>query len=246
MRIGILTFSTANNYGAQLQAHALQKQIQNMGHTCLHIKIKNRKNARISIKETIKFFLKIKCRIAFFLFRRDYIEFDKKKYTSKSMAELNKKYDLFISGSDQVWNMKNGLNPFFYQMFVSEKRKKVAYAASIGLTEIPEQRHDEVINALDKFNLISVREHQAQKLLELYLDKKIAYVLDPVLLFPRSYWDKLLNPPTEKKPYIFVYGTEMTKDLKQCANRLSQQTGLAIKTIYKYDDIKALDWKTGR
>ena len=110
MKISILTFSKESNFGANLQCYALCKTLQNMGHQVDIIDIQLPKK-RFSWYSTL---LQFPQEFLFFLFRKKYLNFFTKKY--KTTAELQNgqhKSDLYIVGSDQVWNpdITKRLNP---------------------------------------------------------------------------------------------------------------------------------------
>ena len=145
MRIGILTFSEADNYGAMLQAYALATIISKIGHECLIIRyrnqniwkaynyvgLKHRPSAKSFFKKNIELFLFRKRRVAFESFRQ---KLPITKTIIDPKTELNLyNIDKYIVGSDQVWNPRNTQNDTAYLLdFLKDDDKKIAYAASFG------------------------------------------------------------------------------------------------------------------
>src|SRR5699024_8399387 len=123
-------------------------------------------------------------------------------------------YDLFISGSDQVWNLKLTNNDYNYFLkFVKDDNKKVSYASSFGYSNIPEEYRENSIKYLNKYKIITVREKKGQQIIENIVKRNATTVLDPTLLLNKEEWMKLAKPPTFKMPnkYILLYLVSPTK-----------------------------------
>lgn len=149
MTVGILTFHRALNYGAVLQAYALKTAIETKGHKAEIIDYRNSvieslyKYPKLSDQKTIKDKIKyILCsrwekskRDKFELFRKTQLEIENAKaYTEGDIADIKDLYDVFLVGSDQVWNPDaHNFDKNFYLDFVSQKHKKHSYAASFGV-----------------------------------------------------------------------------------------------------------------
>ena len=145
MNIGILTFVNTINYGAALQAYALQQTIEEAGHMCEIIdytcekvdKIHNPKKAarKSGIKLLLYPFLRVilqKRYDRFMQFKKEYCRFGA-PCNKASIAALTDKYDRIIVGSDQVWNADiTGDDRSFLLDFLNDDHKKYSYAASIG------------------------------------------------------------------------------------------------------------------
>ena len=62
-------------------------------------------------------------------------------------------YDVYVAGSDQIWNPKifpdGRFDPVFFGAFTD--RRKVAYAPSFGIPQIPEEMEEELRGYLDQF-----------------------------------------------------------------------------------------------
>ena len=107
-------------------------------------------------------------------------EFKNKHLKIKYFNDLNElksncdNYDLFIAGSDQTWSTIV-YNPFYYINFTD--KKKIAYAVSIGSSQIPKQFQDEIKKNIKDFSFISTREESAKNALLPLYNKKITFVL---------------------------------------------------------------------
>ena len=197
-KIGITTFQGAYNYGAILQAYALQKTLSDIGND---VKIINYYNENIydqyrtfrkkhhGLSSAIKIFIydvylwSIKSRRNknFKKFISDNINLTDKKYEKAEIEKMA--FDVIVTGSDQVWNknITSGLDDI-YTLNIENSAKKISYAASIGDNKILEDNKSEYKEKLQKLDLISVRETSTKPILEKVINRKVDVVLDPTLL----------------------------------------------------------------
>ncbi|PWK92654.1 polysaccharide pyruvyl transferase family protein [Hallerella porci] len=243
MKVGILTFHFAHNYGAVLQCFALQKYLQNRGHEVFIIDYAKRclvdYYAWWNYKRIIrKNFLKGVREIFLLPFR-------KKRFTSfesfqKKIFKLAtpEKVDCFVIGSDQVWNtnITVGFDDMYWGNAPCQRGKNVfSYAASMGdaLTKIDKNI---VASHLKNFKKISVREYDlAQELLLCSGQSEIDLVPDPTLLLTEDEWSNLADAPLKKDSYILVYQVRASIKVKKIAEAVSRQLGKKI--IYLSPDL---------
>lgn len=195
MKIGILTFHWATNYGAILQAFALQAYLKSIGHD---VKIINYKPARYD--DTLYYFFRYRkflqyrtyrciCRKESFLksFRSRHLIQTQRFSKEQDLTVEASMYDILITGSDQV------LNPFFLQsgerggstayfLGFTNTVKKISYAASFGCTEYPVHLREKIKSLLTSFHAISVREVTGQAIVASLGFKDVELVPDPTLL----------------------------------------------------------------
>ncbi len=142
------------------------------------------------------------------------------KYIS-GYNELNnicKNYDAFIAGSDQTWSPLV-YNPYYYITFTDIK--KISYAASIGITHIPEDLVSDIRSNIASYHNISVREESAKNALQPLYNKEISVVLDPTLLLRNDEWSKLAVLP-DTKNYILCYFLETNNWYYEYALKMSK------------------------
>ena len=228
MKVGILTYHRSNNVGAVLQNYALQQVLNKYGvenetidYKCDFIEQNNRilfgKNLKANLKKLIELNTLIKREHKFKEFRKKYLLISPKVYSQSSIQNSNEIYDLFISGSDQVWNMKLNREDYNYFLkFVKDDSKKIAYAASFGYSVIPNEYEENTLNYLNKFKYISVREKQSKELLANY-NIKSDVVLDPTLLLDSNKWEKIIKNLNIKKKFIFIYMVAYTPEILNVA-----------------------------
>lgn len=139
-----------------------------------------------------------------------------------NIAECNKDYDIFITGSDQVWNLRWYRKPFFLD-FVQEGKKKISYAASISMDYLTDEQKELFKNHLKDFKAISVREKQAISLLEGLTSVEPQLVVDPTLLLNREDWDNICSERIVKEKYIFCYALGDNKIMRKLLKKYAKK-----------------------
>ena len=137
-------------------------------------------------------------------FNQHKIRHSEKVYDDSNIAQSIQHYDIFVTGSDQVWNPDCYLKPFYLE-FVPPEKGKIAYAASIAKQYLKEKERAIFDNALQSFDAVSVREKRGVCLLGNLSPVKVRHVLDPTLLTDVSVWDTLCSGTKAKKGYLFCY-----------------------------------------
>jgi hypothetical protein len=123
-----------------------------------------------------------------------------KEVNSGNLKELNNRYDIFISGSDQIWfPNKEIFNSFYYLEFTDESKLRIAYAPSIGVSLYPDEYKLRVKPLLERFNYLSTREKIGSELLGSFCKRKIESVLDPTLLMTRDEWENIIDHAVKNK-----------------------------------------------
>lgn len=219
MKIGLLTLHSFYNYGAMLQAYATQVALTKMGfdvqlinHYPLDLEKQN-DHMPLSFhprKLIMYFVLKLDRRYQQRLKRfRDFrkvFNLTKRYFTEDEIYNNPPKFDVYIIGSDQVWNMENGINPFCFLDFVKGHGKKISYAPSFGGSSIPEKYKPRLRELLADFSAISTREDDGVSIIKEATGRDAVQVLDPTLLLSKPEWNELIQnteKPTEK--YILIY-----------------------------------------
>jgi len=219
MEVGILTFHWATNYGAILQAYALQTYLQKMGHTVYIINYRPKWHKKNLLKcfYTKRFWL-IPDNISEYL-KEKKLEVFRKKYLNEtalyeSLDKLKKNppdFDAYICGSDQIWNPwfttcgEGKPTAVYFLDFGDQKVKKIAYAVSFGCITYPDAAAEFVKKYLSKFNHISVRENSGLEILS-KLDFRCTFVLpDPTLLIDLSVYSFINLADKIKTKIAFEY-----------------------------------------
>ena len=251
MKVGILTFHNAINYGAVLQAYALQQTVSTLGAECEIVdyscpavekqyrrkKMSECASWKIYVNDILSLHRLDKKKEAFRNFRhKNLMLSDRIETVSKDLSE---KYDAVIVGSDQVFNPKNTDGDSAYLLDFNGKAKKIAYAASIGnnafLNLWQEKYKVDYKTLLGAFHCISFREKEAADFMTQLLGQTYRTVLDPVLLAGNPLWKRFDSPPPEEE-YVFVYNLGNIPLLVDFVRNLHRKTGLKVCVVYT--DIK--------
>lgn len=255
MKVGILTFSCAHNYGAVLQCYALQETIKSMGHEvevinyrpkylvnsykpfCLRKLLKRDpietfKNLKMLFLTWDKRCERFNC---FESFISQYIQYS--PWNGDSANGIPYDYDAYVIGSDQIWNnaITRGWEPLYFAQFPFPKDRKIyiTYAASMGREYFnSEEDKKYVTNALATFDAISVREDTLVKLLQPLTNKKVKVVLDPTLIVPHEVWSNIAVKPIKKKKMVLLYQVKRDDKAKEIAEHIAMQIKGEVVEIY--------------
>lgn len=151
--------------------------------------------------------------------------------TETELRELSEKYDIIMSGSDQVWNPE-ALDPTYLLQWIPAGKKKVSYGSSLSMTKIPEKYYDIYRNALSSFDSISIRDDKCRKQLSEIVSRNVSTVVDPVILLGRTALaQKQKYIDLGNKPYIFCYFLGNKTVHRKKAIEYAMRNGLEIKAI---------------
>lgn len=254
MKIKTLTTYNVYNYGASLQAYALMKYLQNKGH---EVEIINYQPEYLRRKYDYKWvnpeskmskylLTRFAYRIMKFLQRQTTLKRKKAfdvftdhlliqtdiKYLSYNELKNNPpKADLYIVGSDQIWNVfyETGKDDAFFLDFV-KKGKKASYAASFSYLNIDSENKKRIKRLLEDFTSVSVREYHGVNILK-EIGIESTWVLDPVFLLSKNEWEILINKYNKKEKYLLIYDFEGNKSLKKFAIKYAKEHNLKIYSI---------------
>lgn len=236
-KIGILSFHHSKSFGAVLQCYALCKVLKEFGHEAelidykpwniLRRKIGLHKTTIIRPSEFIENIFYIRPKFRNFINR--HIPKSRITYwSSKSLKRNCPKYDIYISGSDQVWNSKifHVFDTSYFLDFVPNGQGRlVSYAASFGEDQ-PEENKDILTKLINRFSNISVREKHGQNLVKALTGKSSEVVMDPVFLL-KDYNEIIVNSFTSK-PYILVYCLEKTDEFLNIVMKMKENSKLEV------------------
>jgi hypothetical protein len=253
LKIGIITYHFVPNYGAAMQAWALQEYLMGEGYD---VKIIDYRPSHLifggnlfiprnilGVKmNCIKLLLKVcafrslfskKERIKnqkFAKFHKDFFRLTKQRlHNHKELNNLDEKFDVYICGSDQIWNASNhsGIDDAYFLGFLSNLDKKVSYAASFGRASIEDSYKCRIARLLKSFNFISVRELSGTHIVKELTNYDVEYVLDPTLLFHGDYPEPHESADS-KGSFIFSYALRARKLVASTNDYISKKLNLEI------------------
>ena len=238
-KIGILTYHRAYNYGAVLQTYALQSAIQKLDYNVEIIDYRCDYSENIgsekSIKNIIKFILSghriNQTKKKFIKFRNDKLNLSNDNFNRDNIEKVADSYEVYIVGSDQVWNYQgSNFDKTYFLDFVKQNMKKKSYAASFGISGIPPKYEKEYIRLLNEFNDISVREKQGVNIINNLLGKDCKLVLDPTLLLSKNEWKEKASITNRiiKEKYLLIYSFGMTDSIYSTAKKIAKERNLKI------------------
>lgn len=255
MRIAIITYSRIYNYGSALQTYALNKYLTDLGHDVKTIDyaqpqqekskehIFSKSKGLMSVIRNIQTLIYkkqlLQSREKFRDFYNDYVPKTKTITDKEELKLLENEFDLFICGSDQIWNTSYfGFDTSYLLSFVSDKRKCISYAASIGTSKLNFGDEQMFKEHLSDFKKIMVREKIAAKLLQNVVPKEVDVVMDPVFLVKKERWDELSIESTIQKPYALCYFIGNIEGMREKAQQLRKECKLPLIVIR----INLRDW----
>ena len=243
IKTATITFQNTNNFGAALQCYALQNVIKQIGAENEVLNYTSpflNKSYKLSVMKE-KGFVRYILGMAYALLRaprnKAFIRFRKKLSLSKELDKENihtiqDNYDLFISGSDQVWNGSLvGYDDTYFLGFVKDKRKKASYAASFGFLNIPDNLKAKYRELLGTYQYYNVRETSGVSIIKDLLGVDANLTVDPTLLLGRENWEKIMVLPKEKNKYILVYQISPSSKLIEVVKKLKATTGYKVVAV---------------
>lgn len=257
MKIGIITIHNSPNYGASLQAFALWKYLSDLGNEveiidlyrphqpeylpskrficCRQEKKGLKRNVKSLTKKFCHFFRPIRhlTNVACDRFNsfNSQVKLSRPFFSVDELYASPPLYDIYITGSDQLWNPMQPfcLEPYFLT-FVPKGKRRLSYASSIGITELTTCEKTMFSTWLKDYDAISVRETQAKRLIESLIEKKVKQVADPTFLLDRSQWFSMAVMPPKTEQYLLLFTLQYNPILLNYTLLLSEQSGL--KVIY--------------
>lgn len=252
-KIGIITLNGYFNYGNRLQNYALEQVLRSIGFKVETIIVDN-KNLDVPINRK-KFLDKIKGKkgkdliffsknkIKKYLYNQNHLNLQReeifKEFSLKYLSEtdftiseknipqdLLNRYDYFITGSDQVWNPNYTSGSSIYFLTFAPKNKRISYAASFGISDIPEEHKENYTKWLSDLSFLSVREEAGSRIIKDLTGRDAKVHVDPTMLLEKEDWLSISQRPSNKpmKPYLLTYflgktTKERNKRIKDIAKR---------------------------
>lgn len=247
-KVGIITWHYHENYGSALQAFAMQRIIEKLGYD---VEIINyRANAKTGLIYSILRFFKnhlyylpnslLGRAKAFYQFRKRFFT-ESSMYTSnEELIEEANHYDIYICGSDQIWAPNRFDLPYLLN-FVSDDKKKIAYAPSVVIDNFTEEQKNMLKKELLRFDYLSLREPYGVDIIKKIIDMEVIDVLDPTLLLNRKDYEPIIRNVGVKNPYILCYLIGDKREHRDMVMKIKEQYGYDIITL----PFKAFDQNFG-
>lgn len=270
MKIGIVTYVKCDNYGAELQAFALQWKLNSLGYDAEVINLEKRnidmkrnpdvimgaikqrfkQEGVFAIVSIVRKFLETKKRITdedkykainenkhklFERFFENKVRHSEKYYTLDEISNATDlKYDVYIAGSDQIWNYihTDRLDVYFLMFANKFKAKKISYAASVSIYNIPKKWRAAYKTYFENIDVLSVRELHGAELVSKYSNKKAEVVLDPTFLLTKEDWVReVANDCGVEGDYLLIYTLSGSPHIRKMAHDIARHLNLKVVNI---------------
>ena len=215
-KIAIITVHVGQNFGSNLQTIATSDVIKSIGCEPVVVNyIPNRVTKAHYWNEAVSSAKKFIRRVlAYPIFLKNwhlYQDFLKSKcdlsspiYDEDDFAKCCPQADVYLTGSDQVWNSSHnqGINTRYY--YEGIEGKKVSFSSSFGIEKLPITEYEKVKGLLSSYDSISVREDSAKQIIE-SMGYNATQLLDPTFLLNKEMWCNYMTPRKIKQPYLLIY-----------------------------------------
>lgn len=251
-KIGIITFHRAHNYGAVLQAYALQKAIKKLGYNVGFVDKQN-----VNIRNAYRLYPRLSIsKLSIELRKLAHLILDYKRKKSRyhafeyfisknlNLFEVNNvkgDFDTLVLGSDQIWNFEytSGFDDLYFGVdSCFNSSKIVSYAASMGHSKLTDELNKQLKNNLLRLNAIGVREDSLKEYIESNLSLDSEVNLDPTLLLEKDDWLEICDDEIEKEPYLLVYEVQENALTSSVVKFISKQLGLKVITLCARTDFR--------
>lgn len=256
-KIYLITFHRAQSYGAFLQAFALQNCPELKKYNPIYIdyyperfryksyalEVSGRSIFSRMLKFPASFICKTRMHFCIHNYVKRYLKLTKNTYYEPSeLLELSDTADIYVSGSDQIWdrrydNIENVL-PYYLNF---TKKRKYSYSSSCGEMQYYTNKNNEtyvkILNELKTYSCITVRERASADDLNKCYPYKAEMMIDPTFLLSNQEWNAYLRPGKVKHKYVLVYGLYRNPALKEYALKLAHEKKMKIINICDMFDI---------
>lgn len=251
MKIGVLTFFRPLNNGAVLQACATTKIVlKKMGADAELIDFRLQRietdralfgkkrilretdalrRIRRVLADVVRFPMNYRQRKLYDSFIKTHLQTSREiYYTQEDLTQKCQQYDAYLVGSDLVWSplMAEGVNPVYFLNFVKGNKPKIAYAPSIGTTQLSEEEMEKYKAYLGFLDFVSLREKSSAEQLKSITGYPVEAVLDPTLLTEEKDWQPFYRQEAMvQEPYIFAFSLEQSDLLIDTVHNLAEKAG---------------------
>ena len=221
-RVGVITMNQVINYGSALQTYATYVILKQLGHDCIiidycypnefhyqHGAVKMELSWRSRIAKKFGLTVNWRMRLVLQRFLKKNVCLSRLYKNPNELLQSPPDCDIFISGSDQIWNpVFNYEDNSYLLAFVPDGKRRVAFSSSFSTLTLPANRSCDYKRWLSKYAAISVREKSGICIVKNLTGKNAECTLDPTLVLDSVYWNAFAdkaNKTRSTKPYILVY-----------------------------------------
>lgn len=228
MKVALLTIWHEKNYGAELQAYATVKMLQQLGHQVEIINIYLSDSHMPNFKGRISSFVSSfgPAEKKFQEFWKRHMPVTRRYRSSDELMRFPPQADIYLVGSDQVWNpdLTGEFEKLFFLDFARDDVRRISYSSSFGTSEWHDEKNtDEIKKLLTKFDYISCRERSGVSILKETFGLSAHLTVDPTLLF--SQYPELTGPLHPRRTFVY-YPLSEDPELTGYARTVASELGL--------------------
>lgn len=152
------------------------------------------------------------------------------------LCEGAKRYSAVVTGSDQLWSPAGLPTNYYNLMFVPDGVRRISYASSFGVKNIPWYQKTRTAQFLNRIEFISTRENRGSQIVKELTGRDVPTILDPVFMFDRAGWQRLV--PVEKEldePYIFAYFLGENPEHREAVKAAAKELGCKVVALRHLD-----------
>lgn len=253
--IAYITRHRVSNYGSALQTYATQQVLERLGYDAVCIDYAREaelpENVASTRLSTSRWNANVLTRLVYMLTQKPIMTTAAKRfegYIGHLFKTTAKEYhteqelkndlppaDVYMTGSDQVWNTISGncIDPAYFLSFVPDDKKKTAFAASFGGATVNDGDRPEMTRLLKRYQAITVREKSGVALVE-SMGAQAQQVLDPTLMIEQNDWLRIIPDRPCTEPYVLVYHLHPNKEFEAYAKEFAKRRGMKLIRIHPY------------
>lgn len=164
----------------------------------------------------------------------------------KALCQGAQRYDVVVTGSDQLWSPAGLPTNFYNLMFVPDTIRKVSYASSFGVKQIPWYQTKRTQEYLNRIEYISMRENRGTEIVRELTGRDVQTVLDPVFMLDANQWAQFIPFKREiNEPYIFAYFLGANPEHRMAVKELTKKTGMKVVALRHLDQYVSEDENFG-
>lgn len=245
MKIGILTYHRAHNYGAILQAIATRVALQSMGHEVFYVDywpnyhrdmykiFSYKKFMKLGIGGKLKYLILIITKYKLFKSRINSFQQSISEHIAPYCKPIDYPYDVVVIGSDQLWRKQAALsdyNSFYFGQNDINTKRQITYAVSMGLMPDNKKEMMRIKELLGNVDSISVRETDLAQLVN-DLGYNCEVNIDPTFLLSQKKWETIIPSFTSTEKYVLYYNFQVGAFIDEEVYRFAESKRLKVKII---------------
>lgn len=164
----------------------------------------------------------------------------------EQLCQGAERYSAVVTGSDQLWSPAGLPTNYYNLMFVPDEIRKISYASSFGVKQIPWYQKKRTAQFLQRIDHVSMRENRGAEIVKELTGRDVPTIIDPVFMFDEDGWRKLIPVKTElEEPYLLAYFLGRNKEYRIAAENAARELGCKIVALRHMDQFVPEDEQFG-